>query len=195
MKIRNVRSKMQQDRAFTCGKNKLPHIFSKDELKKLLAVVDDVRMVMVIFLGTFLGLRIGEIVKLKWTEVDFDRKNIKVLDGKNTKRYKSGYGKDRIVPALDPFLSILKSWKAMNPNEIYVIPHPNSEGREKSENFKRFNSVVRTFQKSFTRLLRELGLLEVDYYQKNKTPRYKLHLHSLRHTCGCNLRKRGMKIE
>lgn len=195
MKIKNIQNKIQQDIAFTCGKKKLPHIFSKDELKKYLAYVEDIRIVVIIFLGVFLGLRIGEMIKLTWSDIDLDRKLLKIVDGKNTKRYKSGYGKDRIIPILDPFIRILQYWKAMNPKEIYVIPHQNSDGREKSQNKTRFLSIVRTFQKNMNKDLEQLGLLEVDYYQKDGKPRYTLHSHSLRHTCGCNLRKKGMKIE
>ncbi len=195
MKGNKLNDKVYHDRVLTCGKKKLPHIFSKDELKQLIATLEDIKMVVIVFMGVFLGLRIGEMIKLKWSEVDFDGKIIKVLDGKNTKRYKSGYGKDRIVPVLDNFLNILKSWKNINPTEVYVIPYQNSENREKSENVKRYLTVVRMFQKNFTKYLRSQGLLEVDYYQKNKSPRYKLHLHTLRHVCGCNLRKKGMNIE
>ncbi|MEA2036277.1 MAG: site-specific integrase [Nanoarchaeota archaeon] len=178
------------DRGFTCGKKKLPYVFSKEQLVAILGVVDDARMGMIIYMGVFQGLRIGEMVRLKWSEVDIENGEILILDAKNTKRYKSGYGKDRIVPINDMFMNVWKSYRAMNPDQEYVIPGDNRFNKRPDD-----NSLIRQFQKKLWEYLQKLGLLQIDYLQKNGTPRYKYHMHTLRHVCGTNLRRAGMKIE
>src|SRR3989338_1003697 len=77
---------------------KLPYVLSKEQLLKILNNIDDIKLAMIIFVGVFQGLRTGEIVRLKWNDIDLDFGEIKIVDAKNTRRFKSNYGKDRIVP-------------------------------------------------------------------------------------------------
>jgi integrase/recombinase XerD len=186
----NSKNIHQTDRRLTCGKKKLPYVPSKEDILELLSYVEDIRLGFCIFAGCFQGLRIGELIGLKWCDVDLVHGELKVLDGKNTRRYKSGYGKDRIVPINDMFLKTWKVWRLMNPEQEYVIPGDDRFGIRPTD-----TSLKRHFQKKLTRTLEKANLLEVDYYQKNGTPRYKYHMHSFRHVCGTNLRRAGMKIE
>lgn len=186
----NPKNVNQTENTLTCGKKKLPYVPDKEQLLKLLAYVDDVRLGFVIFMGIFQGLRIGEIVRLKWTDVDLVNGELRVLDGKNTRRYKSGYGKDRIVPINDMFIRIYKAWRAMNPEDDYVLPDKNAYGERAPA-----KRLIRRYQQKLWDALKKADMLEVDYYQKNGTPRYKFHMHSFRHVCGTNLRRAGMKIE
>jgi len=176
------------ERLGNCSKKKLPYVLRKEELIKILSNVEDIKLAIVIFLGIFQGLRIGEIIKLKWTDVDLKYGEIKVLDAKNPKRYKSNYGKDRIVPINDMFIPILKKWKMMNEGQEYVIP--NNSRRDTSA----IKGLVKSYQKKLWKVLDKVGLLEVDYYQKDGKPRYKYHMHTMRHVCGTNLYRAGMDI-
>ncbi len=189
MKI-NLKNLNQNNKTFTCGKKKLPYVPSKHQLLKLLAYVDDVRLGFVIFAGCFQGLRIGEIIRLKWCDVDLVHGELRVLDGKNTRRYKSGYGKDRIVPINEMFMKHWKAWRLMNPEQDYVISGDDRFGVRADH-----KHLIRQFQKKLWDALEKSDLLEVDFYQKNGSPRYKFHMHSMRHVCGTNLRRAGMKIE
>lgn len=180
------------ERTGTCGKKKLPYVLSKQQLLHLLTFVKDVRFVMIIFIGCFQGLRIGEMLRLQWENVDLKHGELKVIDAKNTKRYKSNYGKDRIVPINDMFIPVWQHWQAMNIKEKYVIPIESNRDRDDPTYWK---SMARSFQKSFGNYLEEAGLLIVDYYQTNGTPRYKYHLHTLRHVCGTNLLRAGLTID
>jgi integrase/recombinase XerD len=186
----NPKNIQQTDRRFTCGKKKLPYVPSKEHILELLSYVDDIRLGFCIFAGCFQGLRIGEIIGLKWCDVDLVHGELKVLDGKNTRRYKSGYGKDRIVPINDMFLKIWKTWRLMNPEQEYVIAGDDRFGVRPAD-----KSLIRQFQSKLSNSLKKANLLEVDYYQSNGVPRYKYHMHSFRHVCGTNLRRAGMKIE
>lgn len=53
------------------------------------------------------ALRISEACKLKLDDVDFERKELMVVDGK---------GGDRIVPIPEPTIKILKEWLLIRPN-------------------------------------------------------------------------------
>ena len=76
-------------------KNKLPAIPEKKEILKLFSYVQDVRIGFTIFASCFQGLRLGELISLKWENVNIKHGELKVIDGKNPRRKKSGYGKDR----------------------------------------------------------------------------------------------------
>lgn len=180
----------QTKRVLTCGKKKLPYVPTKEQILKLLAYVEDARVGFIIFTQCFQGLRIGEVINLKWTEVDLVEGEIKVLDGKNTRRYKSGYGKDRLVPINEMFLKHWRAWRMLNPDQDHVIPGDDRFGVRATE-----KAMIKHFQDKLKDCLERAGLLEVDYLQKDGRPRYKFHTHSFRHVCGTNLRRAGMKIE
>lgn len=186
----NPKNLNQKNTEVTCGKAKLPYVPTKLELLKLLAYVDDVRLGFIIYSSTFQGLRIGEIIRLKWSDVDLQNGEVKVIDAKNTRRYKSGYGKDRLVPINEMFLPAWKGWRLMNPDQEYVIPDDNRYAERSPP-----NRLIRRFQQKLWDALKRSEMLMVDYLQKNGTPRYKFHMHSFRHVCGTNLRRAGMKIE
>jgi len=171
-------------------KKKLPTIPEKEEILQLLAYVQDIRIGFCIFAGCFQGLRIGEIISLKWDDVNLKHGELKVVDGKNPRRKKSGYGKDRIVPINQMFLPIWRSWRAMNPEEEYVIPDVSNNGKRAPN-----ATILRRLQKRLYIYLEKAELLEVESVQTNKVPRYTYHFHTFRHVCGTNLRRAGMKIE
>jgi integrase len=176
------------ERVLTCSKNKLPYVMTKEQLISTLVAVNDIRTAMVMYMGCFQGLRIGEMANLKWADIDLLHGEIRVLDAKNPRRFKSGYGKDRIVPINDMFLEVYERWRQMNPKEEYFLPRDNRTGVNTAL------TVVRNFQERFQVALKKVGLLEVDFYQKNGTARYKYHLHTLRHVCGTNLYRAGMDL-
>lgn len=186
----NPKNYSHGDREILRSKKRLPFVPSKNELLQVLAYVDDVRLGFIIFVGCFHGLRIGESVRLLWSDVDIVNGEIKVLDGKNSRRYKSGYGKDRIVPINDMFLPLWKAWRLMNPDQVFVIPDDTRFVQRSPP-----RTLIRQFQRKLMDALKKANLFEVDYLQKNGTPRYKFHMHSFRHVCGTNLRRAGMKIE
>ncbi|MDD3175348.1 MAG: site-specific integrase [Candidatus Nanoarchaeia archaeon] len=187
--IKNLQERYSE-RTNTCTKKRLPCVPTKEEVMNLLAYVDDVRLGFFIFSSIFQGLRIGEFVKLKWADVDLIHGELKVVDGKNTRRYKSGYGKDRLIPINIMFLPIWKSWRLMNPEQEYVLPADDRFGVRAE-----VKSLIRQVQDKLTTALKKANLQEVDYLQVNGNARHKYHAHSFRHVCGTNLRRSGMKIE
>ncbi len=170
-------------------KNKLPYVMNKEQLLSLLSVVDELRTVIVIFLGVFLGLRIGEIIRLEWNDLDLVFGEARIRDAKNPNRYKTGYGQDRIVPINEMFLPVLKRWKLMNKDKKFVIPGDDRFGVRPDA-----QHIIRQYQKRFHKYLRKVDLEEVDSYQRDGKPRYKFHLHTLRHVCGTNLYRAGLDL-
>lgn len=169
---------------------RLPSVFNKEQLVTMLHNTNDSRMAMVIIMGVFQGLRISEMWTLKWKDVDLESGAIIVKDAKNVKRFETGYGKDRYVPINDKFIRIWKKWKYYNVDEEYVIPS-RFKNRKRPSN----KSLNRLYQDKFVKILKNSDLYIVDYLQNDGKPRHKYHLHTLRHTCGCNLRKMGVPLE
>ena len=52
------------EKILTCNKKRLPHVLNQEQLISILDAVDDTRLAMIIFIGIFQGLRIGEIISL-----------------------------------------------------------------------------------------------------------------------------------
>ncbi|MBU0470390.1 MAG: tyrosine-type recombinase/integrase [Nanoarchaeota archaeon] len=167
--------------------NKLPAVLSKEHLLRVLSVMEDLRMVITVFLGIFLGLRISEIVKLEWDNIDLVYGEAKIKDAKNPYRFRTGYGKDRIVPINEMFLPVLKRWKLISEDKKYVIPR-------KEHGNKKDDATIKSSQDRFHKYLQKAGIQEIDNYQRDGRPRYKYHLHTLRHVCGTNLYRAGMDI-
>lgn len=188
MTIRKPRNKYLVKPEGITNKKRLPWVLSKEQLLKILMSLKDLRFAMVISIGIFQGLRIGEMIMLKWSDIDLEHGELRVLDGKNTRRFKSSYGKDRIVPINQMFIPIFKKWRAMNPDETYVLP------TTKKRDDMSLQGMVRTYQEKMNEVLTKLGMLEEDYLQKDGKARYKYHLHTFRHVCGTNLYRCGMDI-
>ena len=68
---------------------KLPVILSKEEIESLISATKNVNHRLIIQIGYSAGLRISEIINLKWEDIDFDRNLIHVKRSKGKK--------DRIV--------------------------------------------------------------------------------------------------
>lgn len=68
---------------------KLPIVLSKEEIEKIIIVTKNLNHRLIIQIGYSAGLRVSEIINLKWKDIDFDREiiHLKLAKGK----------KDRIV--------------------------------------------------------------------------------------------------
>jgi integrase/recombinase XerD len=68
---------------------KLPVILSKEEIERLILVTKNLNHRLIIQIGYSSGLRVSEIINLKWQDIDFDRNIIHLKSAKGKK--------DRIV--------------------------------------------------------------------------------------------------
>lgn len=88
---------------------KLPTIFNKSELKKLFVAPSLLKHRIILTLSYSAGLRSKELINLKISDIDFERKTIHIR--------KSKYNKDRIVPLSDYIAKGIKKYiKVENPD-------------------------------------------------------------------------------
>lgn len=133
-----------------------------------------------ILLCLYMGLRIGELLALEWTDIDFIKKELSItktcFDGKDKngvfRRITNSPKTDtsiRIIPVPKNLIPILKEMKMKARNQ-YVI----------SDSDKIL--MVRSYQRSFERLLKRLGIKHKGF-------------HSLRHTFATRALEIGVDVK
>jgi integrase len=131
-----------------------PAFLSVDEFKRIISGIPDDWFRRAIIIAGLSGLRRGELINLRWSDVDLAAKMFKIQshDGFRTK-----FGKRRLVPIHPEVYSILKILE-LEKNGMYVL----QEGGNKI--------LDRRLTKRFKERLRRLTMDE------------RLHFHSLRHS-------------
>ena len=143
---------------------KLPVILNYQELKELFAVPTLLKQRIVLALIYSAGLRGQEVINLKISDVDFERKVIHIRQSK--------YKKDRIVPLAETMAVGLKKYlKAENPH-LWLFNGKEPDGRY---------SV-----KGLSWVMRE--------NLKKTSIKKDVNLHSLRHSYATHLLEQGLNI-
>ena len=143
---------------------KLPVILNHQELKELFAAPTLLKQRIVLTLIYSAGLRGQEVINLKISDVDFERKTIHIRQSK--------YKKDRIVPLADSMAVGLKKYlKAENPH-IWLFNGKELDGRY---SVRGLSWVMRENMKK-TSITKEVNL------------------HSLRHAYATHLLEQGLNI-
>jgi site-specific recombinase XerD len=144
-----------------------PSYFSKEEFQKLLSLIKENWLKELIVFAVLTGMRRGEIVNLKWADVDLSRKAILV---RSSSTFKTKQGKQRVVPLSDVAFHLLSS-KAVKSDADYVFSR---HGRNISGSF-----VAHKLK---------------HYVYEAKLTDHKLHFHSLRHTFASWLIQDGVSL-
>lgn len=122
----DIRRKNANSRAH--GKSYLPDL-SKVEY------VDYLKPSMLVLFYT--GLRPGDVLELCWSEVDFERKQLRKVINK-TSRHKQ---EPTTIPLADLTLKVLQSWKNQQQGDInWVFPNPRT-GKPFTKFYKQWNKV------------------------------------------------------
>jgi integrase len=161
-------------------KNAEKQAFTLAQVKRLLTVADSEWKSLITF-GIYTGQRLGDLAKLTWSKIDFERKEILFKTEKT--------GRDMAIPASDALWSHILSLKRGTPTAPL---HPRAfEMREKYG--------IGGVSKDFTRLMVSAGLCEA---RPNNRKREKagdvsrevnpLTFHSLRHAAATWLRDVGV---
>jgi len=177
-------------------KSKLPDILNIEQIIKLFDAMDRPKVAMAASLAFFCGLRISEVCNMKIEDVDLIKQRLKVVDGKNSRRKFSGYGKDRYVPIPPQLISPLKKWLDIIQGGKWLFPSdksPDTHIRKKSlgeqykDVLKRANLLIPEREIEFK--------TKVNGKKQSKTiVRHKYYFHTLRHSYATYLRDKGVDI-
>ena len=143
---------------------KLPVILNRSELKELFRVPALLKHRILLTLIYSAGLRGREVINLKISDIDFERKTIHIRQSK--------YKKDRIVPLSDYMAQGLKKYLAVEHPHVYLFNGKEPDGRY---SIKGLSWVIRQALKKTS-------------IQKD------VNLHSLRHSYATHLIEEGVNI-
>ncbi len=146
---------------------RLPRAMDPDDLQKLLSVIHDIRDRALILVLLRTGLRIGELLQTKMTDVHLQERKIEIYEGEKNRL-------GRVVYLSDDAVIALRKWlKKRNPGEEYLFYGKNVE-----------TLCYSTARIIFLRYISKAGLEGKGY-----------SLHTLRHTFATELLNAGMRLE
>ena len=106
---------LKEVRLYSEKENIRERVLSEDEEARLLAASSQhLRPILIVALYT--GMRKGEIFKLRWKNVDFEGREIRIHESKS--------GKERRIPINTALLSLLHGLKLQNGNHELVFSNP-----------------------------------------------------------------------
>ena len=143
-----------------------PAFLTEEQCKALLEAADDfLRPIFVTFLNT--GMRKGELENLEWSDVDFDRRKIKIIVKDNW----SPKTDEREIPINDGLYEILLKQKERANGSKYVFPDEDGGKIYKNRLLRRLKTLAK-----------RLKFGEVDT------------IHALRHTFASHLVMKGVDL-
>ncbi len=146
---------------------KLPFALSHEEVKKLLSMVraEDCRMALTLIYSC--GLRLGECLGLHISNIDRNRKMLRVVHSKGNR--------DRYIPLADRVIELLgEYWKRYHP-ETYLFPSTRNPKLPMHES---------RLQKVFKAMV-----------QQSKTSHQQATIHTLRHSYATHLLENGLDLK
>jgi integrase len=144
-----------------------PSYFTKEDFQKLLAMIAEEWLRDIVIFTVLTGLRRGEVVNLRWDQVNFDRKLIHIRSSPN---FQTKTGKNRVVPLNEAAFQILSRRKREETSDyVFSINREPISGSWVSHRF--------------LECLVDAGLGDTN-----------LHFHSLRHTFASWLVQDGVSL-
>jgi integrase len=159
-------------------RRKYPNVFFKKELTAVFDAIDNPRTMLAAFLSFVCALRISEVCKLQWMDIDLQEARLKVVDGK--------CHKDGFIPISPLAIPILQKWRQMNPGEKYVLP-----SEKYGTGFYQPNSLLKDFKRALA--LAGLDIPTDKNAAGNQQHQYKFH--TLRHSRCTHLLSNGVPLE
>lgn len=153
------RNPFDKGKLFYGSMNSRERALTEDEVKRLVEACPSY-LKPIVMAGIYTGLRKGDLLSLKWENVDLEKALIRLTEQKT--------GKTRNIVLSDDMLTLLKGLPVRGE---YVFP---------GKDGKPFGDVKRSFQTA----LKDAGIKQSD------DPKQKIVFHSLRHTCVSLLHER-----
>lgn len=107
----------------------LPLVLSREEVRRALGCLREERFRVCLRLIYHCGLRVGEAVKIKVTDIDAAQARLLIRQGKG--------GKDRCVPITTRMIEELRAFWKTHRNPVWLFPAPGRPWRERSEDRNR----------------------------------------------------------
>ncbi len=92
---------------------KLPIVLSQDEVQKMFSVCENLKHKVILALLYSCGLRVSELINLKWEHIDRSRMVINIIQGKGKK--------DRQVMLCSKLIPLLESYYREYKSRVYVL--------------------------------------------------------------------------
>lgn len=146
---------------------KLPSFFTREEIQALLNAISAPWLKEIVLFAVMTGMRQGEILHLRWQDVQFDRRTIII---QNSDVFKTKTGKKRVVPMND-FTYMLLQKKLAERDGNFIFTHNGA--------------------------LIDRGYLTINFKRAVKRAKIQdtgLHFHSLRHTFASWLVQSGVSL-
>lgn len=155
------------DVTFARVSEQAPLCLSPDDLQKLLTCIREGWFRDIVLFAVMTGMRRGEIMNLRWSDVDLERK---VVNVQTNSTWRTKHGKRRVVPLNETAVVILASRVGKSPSEyIFTLNDQKVSESWVSHLFKR-------------------------YVREAKLANQRARFHSLRHTTATNLLRTGESI-
>ncbi|MBW2972795.1 site-specific integrase [Candidatus Woesearchaeota archaeon] len=151
---------------------RIPNRFTKEQLVAYFRTVDNPRTAVASFIALWSGLRIGDVIKLKIEDFDFEREIIKIVQSKRSK--------DRIAPFLREGQTIIEKWIKYSGATDYLFESQNCHS---IATIKTPHISSKTISDGFNKVVKEANLQREDErYKLNGIPKKKFTFHTFRHT-------------
>lgn len=151
---------------------RIPNRFTKEQLLAYFRTVEDPRIAVASFIAFWSGLRIGDVIKLKVEDFDFEAETVKIVQSKRSK--------DRIAPFLRDGQKIVEKWIKYAGAIEYLFPSYNSHSMA---TIKMPHLSTRTLTNGFNEIIHKANLQRVDErYMAEHGKRKKFTFHTFRHT-------------
>jgi integrase len=143
-----------------------PTFLTAEEFQQLISIMDEKWLQEVVLLAAVTGLRRGEIVNLRWTQVDLERR---VLNIQSAGNFKTKKGRRRTVPLHSAAVILLKSKVGESADFVFTL-----KGKQLYEDW-----ITRLFKR---------------YVRKAPLKDKRIHFHSLRHSFASWLVQHGSSL-
>ncbi len=142
----------------------LPKVLAKSTIQEMLSGISNLKHKAALTLVYGLGLRRSEIIHMKLSDIDFERKAVMIIDGKG--------GYDRTLPLSNKLINLIKQLIAAEKPKQYLI-----EGMHQGKPYS-VTSLTKIFDK----------------YLEKAIGKNKITPHSLRHSYATHLLEAGVDL-
>lgn len=150
---------------------RLPDILTSQELSRMINGAREARYQTYILTTYSMGLRLGEALNLRIGDIDAQRKQVHIRDGKGHK--------DRYVHLPPTTLRVLRHYWAMHRNPAFLFP----QGKTPEIRFRATRPMDRGgLQKAFQVIAKDCGIHK------------SVSIHTLRHCYGTHLMEQGVNL-